>query len=109
MATGKEPRKSAGKGGMDWSTGVHPGVVQRPNDSPKTEPDVPWTLLVAVFALCLVLVLALPVMGVMYMDMNNATNAALAEIRKMKELRLKILKERLDADSKPTQGDDPAQ
>lgn len=53
--------------------------------------------------------LALPVMGVMYMDMNNATNAALNEIRKMKELRLKILKERLDADSKPTQGDDPAQ
>ena len=109
MATGKEPRGSAAKGGMDWSAGVRPGVVQRPNDSPKTEPDVPWTLLVAVFALCLVLVLALPVMGVMYMDMNNATNAALAEIRKMKELRLKILKERLDADSKPTQGDDPAQ
>ena len=109
MATGKEPRKSAGKGGMDWSAGVHPGVVQRPNDHAKSEPDIPWTLLVAVLALCLVLVLALPVMGIMYMDMNNATNAALAEIRKMKELRLKILKERLDADSKPTQGDDPAQ
>jgi hypothetical protein len=41
-----------------------------------------------------VLVIALPVMGVMYMDMNNATNAALQEVRKMKELRLKILMER---------------
>jgi len=41
-----------------------------------------------------VLVIALPVMGVMYMDMNNATNAALQEVRKMKELRLKILIER---------------
>jgi hypothetical protein len=41
-----------------------------------------------------VLVIALPVMGVMYMDMNNATNAALHEVRKMKELRLKILIER---------------
>ncbi len=51
----------------------------------------------------------LPVMAVMWGDMNNATNAALNEIRKMKELRLKILKERLDADRTTTQGDDPAQ
>jgi hypothetical protein len=62
-----------------------------------------------VVVMCLVLVIALPVMGIMYMDMNNATNAALNEIRKMKELRLKILKERLDADRTTTQGDDPAQ
>jgi hypothetical protein len=41
-----------------------------------------------------VLVIALPVMGIMYMDMNNATNAAMQEIQKMKELRLKILMER---------------
>jgi hypothetical protein len=32
-------------------------------------------------------------MGVMYMDMNNATNAALQEVRKMRELRAKILME----------------
>jgi hypothetical protein len=38
-----------------------------------------------------VLVVALPVMGIMYMDMNNATIAANEEIRKMKELRLKLL------------------
>ncbi len=59
--------------------------------------------------MCLVLVIALPVMGVMYMDMHNATSAALNEIRKMKELRLKILRERTDADRRPTEGDDPAQ
>jgi hypothetical protein len=41
-----------------------------------------------------VLVIALPVMGVMYMDMNNATNAAMEEIRKMRDLRSKILLER---------------
>jgi hypothetical protein len=40
-----------------------------------------------------VLVIALPVMGVMYMDMNNATNAALQEVKKMRELRAKILME----------------
>jgi hypothetical protein len=30
-------------------------------------------------------------MGVMYMDMNNATNAAMQEIKKMRELRAKLL------------------
>jgi hypothetical protein len=30
-------------------------------------------------------------MGVMYMDMNNATLSAMEEIRKMRELRAKIL------------------
>lgn len=44
------------------------------------------------------LVIVLPVMGVMYLDMNNATNAALREVHKMKELRLEILKERQNAD-----------
>jgi hypothetical protein len=38
-----------------------------------------------------VLVVALPVMGIMYMDMNNATNAAMQEIKKMRELRAKIM------------------
>ncbi len=43
--------------------------------------------------LCFVLVIALPVMGVMFMDMNNALYKAAEETRKMKELRLKILLE----------------
>jgi hypothetical protein len=30
-------------------------------------------------------------MGIMYMDMNNATIAAMQEIKKMRELRAKIL------------------
>ena len=37
--------------------------------------------------------IALPVMGVMYMDMNNAMYRAEEETRKMKELRLKVLRE----------------
>jgi len=43
--------------------------------------------------LCFVLVIALPVMGVMYMDMNNALYRAAEETRKMKELRVKVLRE----------------
>lgn len=41
--------------------------------------------------MCLVLVIVLPVMGIMYMDMNNATAVAVEEIKKMRELRAKIL------------------
>jgi hypothetical protein len=32
-------------------------------------------------------------MGIMYLDMNNATNAAMQEIKKMRELRAKIIME----------------
>jgi hypothetical protein len=38
-------------------------------------------------------VIALPIMGVMYMDMNNATNRAIQETNKMRELRAKIILE----------------
>jgi hypothetical protein len=61
------------------------------NDNAKDESDVPWSLLIAVVVLCFVLILALPIMGIMYMDMNNATIAAMEEIKKMRELRAKIL------------------
>ena len=46
--------------------------------------------------MALVLVLALPMIGIILMDANNATNAALTEVRRMRELRLQILKERDD-------------
>jgi hypothetical protein len=32
-------------------------------------------------------------MGIMYMDMNNATIAAMQEVKKMRELRAKIIME----------------
>jgi hypothetical protein len=40
-----------------------------------------------------VLVIVLPVMGIAYMDMNNATVRAMEEIKKMRELRAKIMLE----------------
>ena len=78
---------------MGWSNPFRRSVVRRNPPSSSSESDVPWALLVAVLVLCFVLVIALPVMGVMYMDMNNAMIRALEETRKMKELRLKILRE----------------
>jgi hypothetical protein len=61
------------------------------NDTDKNERDIPWSLLIAVIVLCFVLVIALPVMGIMYMDMNNATVMAMEEVKKMREIRAKIL------------------
>ena len=78
---------------MGWRNPFRGGVVRRSNDYASNEPDVPWALLVAVVVLCFGLVIALPVMGVMYMDMNNALYKAAQETRKMKELRLKVIRE----------------
>jgi hypothetical protein len=78
---------------MGWSNPFRRSVVRRSVSSDSNEPDVPWSLLIAVVVLCFVLVIALPVMGVMYMDMNNAMYRAQEETRKMKELRLKVLRE----------------
>jgi hypothetical protein len=78
---------------MGWSNPFRRGVVRRSSSNASNEPDVPWALLVAVVVLCFVLVIALPVMGVMYMDMNNAMYRAAEETRKMKELRIKIIRE----------------
>ena len=78
---------------MGWSNPFRRSVVRRSPPPTSNEPDVPWALLVAVVVLCFVLVIALPVMGVMYMDMNNALYRAEQETRKMKELRIKVLRE----------------
>ena len=94
MATGKFKKKNRGADDFNSRGNVHNVVVSMANDTDKNERDIPWSLLIAVVVLCFVLVLALPVMGIMYMDMNNATVAAMIEIKKMRELRAKILMER---------------
>ena len=93
MATGKFKKKNRGADDVNRSGGVHNVVVRMANDTDKDERDVPWSLLIAVVVLCFVLVIALPVMGIMYMDMNNATIKAMEEVKKMRELRAKILME----------------
>jgi len=93
MATGKYKKKNRGADDINNRGSVHNIVVPMANDTPENEPHIPFTLLITILVLCIVLVIALPVMGVMYMDMNNATIVANEEIRKMKELRLKLLTE----------------
>ena len=91
MATGKSKKENKGTADISFRGAVRDPMVSKRNDSDKDEPHVPWSLLVAVLVLCLVLVIALPVMGIMYMDMNNATIAAMQEVKKMRELRAKIM------------------
>ena len=91
MATGKYKKKNQGTDSTNYRGAIHNVVVPMANDNDKDERDIPWSLLIAVVVLCFVLVIALPVMGIMYMDMNNATIAAMEEIKKMRELRAKIL------------------
>ena len=93
MATGKYKKKNQGAANVNPSGAVHNVVVRMGDDTNKNESDVPWSLLIAMVVLCFVLVIALPIMGVMYMDMNNATAKAMEEIKKMRELRAKILME----------------
>ena len=93
MATGLYKKKNRGANDAGNRGSVHNVLVPMANDTDKNEPHIPWSLLITVLVLCIVLVLVLPVMGIAYMDMNNATIAAMEEIRKMRELRAKILME----------------
>ena len=93
MATGKYKKKNRGADDINRSGSFHSNVVSMGNDNDKDESHVPWSLLIAVVVLCFVLVLALPIMGIMYMDMNNATAKAMEEVKKMRELRAKIMLE----------------
>jgi hypothetical protein len=91
MATGKYKKKAQGTTNVSDRGSVHNVLVSMGNDTDKNESHIPWSLLIAVVVLCFVLVIALPIMGVMYMDMNNATAKAMEEVKKMRELRAKII------------------
>ena len=43
--------------------------------------------------MALTFAVVIPVLGIMYMDMNNAMYRAQEETRKMKDLRIKIIRE----------------
>jgi hypothetical protein len=82
---------------VDWSSRIGAGMVSRPNGRPPSNDDPPWSLIVAVLVLCLVLIVIVPVMGLMYLEMNEASKASIRETNRMRELRLQILKERQNA------------
>jgi hypothetical protein len=65
------------------------------NNEKRDAEDVPWSLITVVLAVILMFFIVMPILAFMYYDMVIATNAAVHEIKKMKELRKEIQEERL--------------
>lgn len=76
---------------MDWGNPVRPPMDVGRNDSSKDESDVSWVIVLCLAIMALTFVIAIPLLGIAYIDMQNATEAAVQEFRKMRELRAKIL------------------
>ena len=91
MAAGKNKKENQGSTDIRFRSSVRNDMVSMDNDSDKNEPHVSGVVFFAVLVVCAVLVIVLPALGVMYMDMNNATIKAIEETKKMQELRLLIL------------------
>lgn len=101
MATSKGGGRPQGKGGMDWSGSVRSGVVSGASAKTANDEHIPWSLIIAVVGLCVVLVVGVLLLGPVYVDVHNATlraNAAteraVEEINKMRKLRGELLDER---------------
>ena len=63
-------------------------------DQKRDDENVPWSLIATVMAVVLMFFIVMPVLAFMYYDMWFATQAAVHEVKKMKELRRQILEER---------------
>ena len=91
MATQKGGKPAKGAGNMDWGNSVRNGMDVGRSNSNKDEQDVPIVIVLCIAIMALTFVVAIPLLGMAYMDMHNATNIAVEEIRKMRELRAKML------------------
>ena len=65
------------------------------DDKKRDDENVPWGLLITVMVILITFFVALPLMAFMYYDMVMATNAAVYEVKKMRQLRREILEERM--------------
>ena len=65
------------------------------NDKKHDYENVPWSLIVVVLTVVLMFFIVMPVLAFMYYDMYYATQAAVHEVRKMRELRKEIQIERM--------------
>jgi hypothetical protein len=65
------------------------------DDKKRDDENVPWSLIVVVMAVLLMFFIVMPVLAFMYYDMYFATQAAVTEVRKMRELRKEIQIERM--------------
>lgn len=93
MATQKSNKPAKGAGNLDWGNPVRSGVDVGRDLPNKDESHIPWVIVVCLAVMALTFVIAIPLLGMAYLDMHNATEAAIQEIRKMRELRARIILE----------------
>jgi hypothetical protein len=65
------------------------------NNEKSDAENVPWSLIVVVLSVLLMFFIVMPILAFMYYDMYFATQAAVHEVRKMRELRKEIQIERM--------------
>ena len=65
------------------------------NDKKRDDENVPWSLIIVVMAVLLMFFIVMPILAFMYYDMYFATQAAVHEVKKMRELRKEIQIERM--------------
>ena len=98
MATQKKNSGTKSQSNLDFSSRFRSAVgggSDVANDKKRDNEDVPWGLLITVMAVLLTFFIVMPVLAFMYYDMYYATQAAVTEVKKMKQLRREILEERL--------------
>lgn len=97
MATQKKNSGTKGQGNVDFSSRFRSSVGSGSdvaNDKKRDDENIPWSLLITVMAVLLMFFVVMPILAFMYYDMYYATQAAVHEVRKMKQLRREILEER---------------
>ena len=98
MATKGSNKSAQGSAGMDWGSRVRNSVGSGSNvanNQKRDAEDVPWSLIVVVMAVLLMFFIVMPILAVMYYDMYIVHQAAIHEVRKMKQLRKEIQTERM--------------
>ena len=98
MATQKKNSGNQVKGGMGFSSSFRSsmgGGNNVANDKKRDDENVPWSLIVVVMAVLLMFFIVMPILAFMYYDMYFATQAAVHEVKKMRELRKEIQIERM--------------
>jgi hypothetical protein len=91
---------------MVWRGSVRDTMVNKPTNNDKDEQDsIPWVLLICLVTMVLTLAIALPLVGLAIMDANNATNAAIVEIDRMRRIRKLLMREleEKNVNSEPTE------
>ena len=98
MATQKKNSGNQGKGNVGFGSSVRSymgGGNNVADDKKHDYENVPWSLITVVLAVVLMFFIVMPILAFMYYDMYFATQAAVHEVRKMRELRREIQVERM--------------